>query len=92
MKIQKKAIWITGASSGIGEALAYEFNKKGALLILSARRTEELERVKNNCTDPEESVKILPLDLSDTDSLPQKADEALALYGHVDMLINNGGY
>ncbi len=91
MKIQKKAVWITGASSGIGEALAYEFNKKGALLILSARRVEELERVRNNCIDSDESVRILPLDLSDADLLPQKVDDALALFGHVDMLINNGG-
>ena len=91
MKIEKKVVWITGASSGIGEALAYEFNNKGIHLILSARRTEELERVKSGCLNSDETVKILPLDLADADSIPQKAQEALELFGSVDMLINNGG-
>ena len=88
---EKKVIWITGASSGIGEALAYEFNKKGAHLILSSRRSEELERVKNACENHEETVRILPLDLSDTETLNSKAEEAVSLFGSVDMLINNGG-
>ncbi len=91
MGLQKKVIWITGASSGIGEALAYEFNKKGAHLILSSRRLEELERVKENCSDSEESVKILPLDLATPDVMEEKVQDALALFGHIDMLINNGG-
>lgn len=89
--MEKKVIWITGASSGIGEALAYVFNDKGNRIILSARRISELERVKNNCANSEELVKILPLDLTDADSLPQKAGEAQQLFGSVDMLINNGG-
>jgi short-subunit dehydrogenase len=91
MSLQKNTIWITGASSGIGEALAYEFNKKGAHLILSARRVEELERVKEACENAEETVKILPLDLADQESMEAKTAEALELFGSVDMLINNGG-
>jgi short-subunit dehydrogenase len=91
MEIPKKTVWITGASSGIGEALAYEFNKKGAHVILSARRVEELERVKEGCIHPEETVKILPVDLADAASFAGKAEEALELFGSVDMLINNGG-
>lgn len=89
--MNKKVIWITGASSGIGEALAYAFNEKGNCLILSARRTQELERVKSNCRNSEETVKILPLDLADTGSLSEKAALAYELFGSVDMLINNGG-
>jgi short-subunit dehydrogenase len=91
MSLQKKVIWITGASSGIGEALTYEFNKKGAHLILSSRRAEELERVKNACENHEETVRILPLDLSMPESLPVIAENAISLFGSVDMLINNGG-
>jgi short-subunit dehydrogenase len=91
MNTQKKVIWITGASSGIGEALAYEFNKKGANLILSARRVEELDRVKTGCINSDQTVKILPLDLKNTGGLESKAKEAKVLFGHIDMLINNGG-
>jgi len=91
MDLPKKVVWITGASSGIGEALAYEFNKKGAYVILSARRMDELKRVKENCEKNEDTVRIIPLDLTEQDSFPQKVKEAVAQFGTVDMLINNGG-
>jgi len=89
--MEKKVVWITGASSGIGEALAYEFNKKGTLLILSARREEELKRVQAACEGWEDTVKILPLDLEDVGSLQKKGEDAMKLFGGIDMLINNGG-
>lgn len=91
MDLPKKTVWITGASSGIGEALAYEFNRKGANVIISARRVEELERVKANCENSEETVRIIPLDLEQTDTFTSKAEEAQSQFGAIDMLINNGG-
>lgn len=89
-KIKDSVVMITGASSGIGEALAYELSKKGARLILSARRKEELERVKAACAHPENAV-VLPLDLKDSFAIPQKAKEAETIFGHIDVLVNCGG-
>jgi short-subunit dehydrogenase len=91
-RLRNKVIWLTGASSGIGEALAYELARKGAKLILSARRKEELERVKGNChPDAQPMIKILPLDLEKADTLKLSAEAAVQIFGHVDVLINNGG-
>jgi dehydrogenase/reductase SDR family member 7B len=86
----RQTIWITGASSGIGEALAYAFSFRGASLILSGRRTDELERVQMSCKYPD-LVKILPLDLSDAASLESKTAEAIQCFGQVDILVHNGG-
>jgi short-subunit dehydrogenase len=91
MDLEKKVVWITGASSGLGEAMAYEFNKKGNRLILSARRSEELQRVKENCHNHEADVRVLPLDLTDDGAMEEKAKEARRMFGSIDMLVNNGG-
>lgn len=85
-----KVVWITGASSGIGEALAYTLGAEGAQLILSSRRADELERVRKACTNPG-LVRVLPLDLGDADSLAAKTVDAIALFGHVDVMVHNGG-
>jgi dehydrogenase/reductase SDR family protein 7B len=87
---KNKVIWITGASSGIGEALAYAFSFRGAKLILSSRSYDELDRVKHTCRKPE-NVKILTLDLSDIPSLESKTTEAIACYGQIDIMMHNGG-
>ena len=86
-----QVIWITGASSGIGEALAYAFNREGAHLILSARDAKALEKVKYNCTRPDADVQILPLDLSEIASLKEKVEAALDFYDKVDYMIHNAG-
>lgn len=91
MNYQGKTIWITGASSGIGEAFTRAFYKEGANLILSSRRKEALQEVKDSLGDDTSNVKIIPLDLMDTDSFPQKTQEALNAFGQIDVLINNGG-
>ena len=85
-----KVIWITGASSGIGEGLAYEWSKLGARLILSARREHELERVKATC-EHSDWCTIAPLDLSQQEEIEATADRMLEQFGAIDILVNNGG-
>ncbi len=86
-----KVVWITGASSGIGEALAMAAAGHGATLILSARREPELKRVAAACGLTPEKIKILLLDLETRDELAAKADEAWRMFGRIDILINNAG-
>ena len=88
---KNKVVWITGASSGIGEALAQRFAKEGSLLILSARRQAQLEKVKTKCGLSDNQILVLPLDLGLHDELPAKVDIALSHFGRIDVLINNGG-
>lgn len=88
--MKNKVVWITGASSGIGEALVYEYNKAGARLIISSRNRDELYRVKTTCKNPV-NIHVLPLDLENTASLNGKAEEAIRIYGRIDILINSGG-
>jgi short-subunit dehydrogenase len=88
--MNNKIVWITGASSGIGEALVYELNAAGAKLIISSRNRDELFRVKQKCRN-QIDVHVLSLDLEDTEALPTKAADALRIYGRVDLLINSGG-
>ena len=91
MTYKNTNVWITGASSGIGEAFARAFFKDGARLILSSRRKEELERVKSELGADDSQIYILPLDLANSEPLAQKTEEALKAFGHIDVLVNNGG-
>ncbi len=91
-QIQDKVIWLTGASSGIGKALAYQLAANGAKLILSARREEELQRVAKYCQDHYQTeVEILSLDLSKPETLENKANQALSFYENIDILIQGSG-
>lgn len=90
MNFSDKVIWVTGASSGIGEALAYAFSRQGAKLVLSARRGDELERVRKLCDNPERHL-IVPLDLEFPDDFPAKVAEVERTVGPIDILINNAG-
>jgi dehydrogenase/reductase SDR family member 7B len=85
-----RVVWITGASSGIGEQLAHFLARAGARLILSARNEDALQEVRARCAEPG-LVRILPLDLEQLDRLTVAAQEAAKLFGHIDVLINNAG-
>lgn len=90
MSYMDKVVWITGASSGIGEALAYALSNRGAQLVLSSRSTERLEEVKSRCATPERHL-VLPLDLLDSPHLGEKVNRVLEKLGRIDILINSGG-
>ena len=90
VRFNNKVVWITGASSGIGEALALAFAQEGARLVLSSRRPAELERVRAACANPE-SHHIVPLDLTRTETLATALAEVERRCGAVDVLVNNGG-
>ena len=91
MNFKNKIVWITGASSGIGEALVYELSQQGAKLIISSRKAESLYAVKQKCKKNLLDIHVLPLDLEKKQSLFSKADEACKIYGKIDILINAGG-
>jgi dehydrogenase/reductase SDR family member 7B len=85
-----KVVWITGASSGIGAALAQAFATRGATLVLSARRGDRLEEVRSACAHTGRH-RVLPLDLTDGDAIPKALDSVIREQGRVDVLVNNGG-
>ena len=89
-----QVVWITGASSGIGEALTVQFAREGARLVLSARREDELQRVRERCiaagSGAEEAL-VLPLDVTDHAAMPAAVQRVLDAFGRIDVLINNAG-
>ncbi|MCO5229781.1 MAG: SDR family NAD(P)-dependent oxidoreductase [Chitinophagales bacterium] len=90
MDFKGKKILITGASSGIGEAIAVHFAAKGAYLLIAGRNLKELERVKSNCQKAE-GVEIILLDLENHDDLFDKAASIIHSHKKIDVLINNAG-
>jgi dehydrogenase/reductase SDR family member 7B len=89
-KVTGKVVWITGSSSGIGEALAYELAARGALLVLSARRETELRRVQAGCQRAVEHL-VLPLDMLQPVSFEPALKAVLERFGHVDILVHSAG-
>jgi len=93
-ELRGKVVWITGASTGIGAALAVEAVKKGAKVAISARREALLEKVKAKCLEqgaPSYDILVLPLDLCDFSSHQDSFDKILKVFGKLDILVNNAG-
>lgn len=86
----EKIAWVTGASSGIGEALVKNFVSEGGAAILSGRRVSELERVADETGRPDLCL-ILPFDTLDLETFPEMVKAAIAFKGQVDILVNNAG-
>jgi dehydrogenase/reductase SDR family protein 7B len=86
-----RVVWITGASSGIGEALVYSFVRGGSRVIASSNDPEGLMKVIKNCEGLRGSVTAVPFDLSDTSAVEQLAADVVNREGRIDMLLNIGG-
>lgn len=80
-----KIVWIIGASSGIGEALSKELASKGAIICLSARRAQELEKLKSSLSDKEHE--IFPLDVCDAEAVITTANNIHTHFGRIDSII-----
>ncbi|XP_033334927.2 dehydrogenase/reductase SDR family member 7 [Megalopta genalis] len=94
--LKGKTVWITGASSGIGENLAYVLADAGCKLALSARRKELLEKVKANCLQrnsklTDADIQVLVLDVCDIDSHESTFQQVLHQFGKLDILVINAG-
>jgi len=91
MYFKDKVVWITGASSGIGEALTYEFAGQRAKIIVSSNQQKELERVKTECEKLGAECYVQMLDVTEIDKMQSITDELINKFGKIDVLVNNAG-
>jgi dehydrogenase/reductase SDR family member 7B len=91
MYFRDKVVWITGASSGIGEETAYLFARQNAKLVISSQMTAELIKVKERCLLLCSDCIEIVFDLLDTSLVSEKVEEVIKRYGRIDILINCGG-
>nr|CAD7587948.1 unnamed protein product [Timema genevievae] len=92
-----KVVWVTGASSGIGEHLAIELARHGVKLVLSARREEELDRVRNKCLEVGKllepaDVLTLPLDVTSYNDHQAAFDTVIQYFGKVSSGVHSADY
>ena len=92
MKFQDKVVVITGASSGIGEASAVEFAKKGANVILIGRRNEKLLEVEKKISKYKVSTLVCVCDVSNKLQVKQMSNQVIEKFGRIDILVNNAGF
>jgi|TARA_B100001094_G_scaffold237612_2_gene232861 short-subunit dehydrogenase len=88
IEFKGKTVWITGASSGIGKALAIKLGSLGANLVLSSRKKNQLMEVAKLCNT---EVLVLPIDLEKSSNFSEKVSKVVSKFKSIDLLINNGG-
>ncbi len=92
MDFKNKAVLITGASSGIGKETAIQFAKRGARLVLVARRKQKLENLKKNLQKFSVPIMICQCDVSDKSQVKEMSQKVLEEFGSIDILVNNAGF
>lgn len=90
-RLDGKVALVTGASSGLGVAIAQACAQAGADIVLAARRAEKLKATAQLVTDAGRSALIVPTDVSDPQQVQNMVDAAMAHFGHIDILVNNAG-
>ena len=88
--LNNKVVWITGASSGLGKALAQECALQGAQVVLTARRIDELENVRLSLPHPDQHI-CVAADITDENQVRHAYEQVLSQKGRIDWLINNAG-
>lgn len=91
MVLENKVVIITGASSGVGEALAEAFARRGARIVLAARREDRLQAVLQRIAPYAADVLAIPTDITDPTQRQHLIDETLRVFGQIDVLVNNAG-
>lgn len=91
-KLDGKVAVITGASSGIGEAITYSLSEEGAKVVLGARRSDRLTKVAEKINNQNSGTAIaLQTDVTNRDEVNQLIDKAKSITGNIDILVNNAG-
>ena len=88
-KIQESVVVITGASSGIGRATALEFARRGARVVLAARREQPLLEVASQCATVGGEALVVPTDVTDEAAVQELARRAVERFGRLDVWVNN---
>lgn len=91
MIFKEKTVWVVGASSGIGKAIAIDMAKLQANLVISSRKEDELNKVKEDCLQYTKNCMVIPLDLEDADNFTMLVNEVVKQFNTIDYLILSGG-
>ena len=91
VKLDGKVAVVTGASKGIGKAIASAFAGAGAKVVLAARTREALEQVASEIKESGAEALAVPTDVTDVDAVQRLIEQTLDAYQHVDILVNNAG-
>jgi short-subunit dehydrogenase len=89
--MRDKVVLITGASSGIGKALAFKFGREGARVVISGRQHDLLHSIADQMKSAGSKVFVVPADVSKESDCKRLVDESVSKYGKIDVLINNAG-